>query len=364
MVNDHSNSLLGRHFRKDISFDLILFGIICVGLSFSMVYFDVFERWYHFTRFHEKWELDELFAVAIALLAAGSFMAVRHTIHLDKMIRQLHITEESLREERKIKAQNEKLASVGEIAGGMAHEINNALQPAIGMSDILKRRLENEDPKLTEYVNMIYESSIQARNIVQNVLAFARGRYMDIHFLEAVPAIENSLEMAATILPGGVRLETELAPANVPEFQPYFLINETGLSQIFSNLFKNASDAMNDQGEIKVSLVYEMWEASKADALNIVPGLYAKITVQDTGPGIPEETLKRIFDPFFTTKSVDKGTGLGLSTSFGLMRQFNGAIFAESISGQGATFYLLFPVLDESQRPEEKDEDEEDLFLV
>lgn len=353
------------HFRRDISFDLIVFGIICVTLSFALVHFDVFDRWYYFTRAHEEWELDELVIVVIALMSAGSFMAIRHTFHLDRMFKKLAATEEILKEERKIKAQNDRLASVGEIAGGMAHEINNALQPAIGMSDILKRRLEGQDPKLTEYVNMIYESSLQARNIVQNVLAFARGRYMDMHFVEIRPAFENALEMSMQILPEGVILKANLDPAYVPQKTPYILINETGLSQILSNLFKNAADAMKDKGIITLTLSYEEHDAQKAEMHGIPPGLYAKVEVRDNGPGIPENVMKRIFDPFFTTKSVDKGTGLGLSTSFGLMRQFGGTIYAvETSHFSGACFHLLFPVLDEEQRPEETDEKEEDLLLA
>ena len=354
-----------HHFKRDISLDLVLFGFICVCISFVMVYYDVFDRWYVFSRQHEEWELDELFIVAIALLAAGSFMAIRHTFHLDRMLRQLRDTEESLKEERKIKAQNEKLASVGEIAGGMAHEINNALQPAIGMSDILKRRLQGQDPKLGEYVDMIYESSIQARNIVQNVLAFARGRYMDMHFQELHSLVENALAMALPIVPPGIDVKIDLETDTAPEKSPFVLANETGLSQVFSNLLKNASDAMNEKGRVWITLAFENHDEAKADSHNTAPGLYAKITIKDNGPGIPEETLKRIFDPFFTTKSVDKGTGLGLSTSFGLMRQFGGSIYAESVLGQGATFYLLLPILDESQKPEiDYEDDEGDLSLA
>ncbi len=352
---------LALKFRKDTLVDIAIIGCVSVVLSGLMARFDIFELWHNFVHMHDEWDLNEVLVVVLSMLVAGTVLAVRHTIRLEKMNDQLEEMQGRLETEQDIKNQNEKLASIGEIAGGMAHEINNALQPAIGMSEILIRRLKDQDPKLTEYVTMIHDSSLQARNIVQNVLSFARGKYMDMHFVTVEEALNEALALSKPMVSATVDLTIDLGNVNAPAQTPYLLINETGLSQIFSNLFKNASDAMGQNGTIDVSLKYKIIDESLSKAHDVKPGPFVEITVRDDGPGMNKEILDKIFDPFFTTKPVDQGTGLGLATSFGIMRQFGGTIYAESKPREGASFYILLPVLKEEERPQ--DLPEEDLFL-
>lgn len=331
--------------KKDVIADVILSVCIIIPLSFAFMQYDVISWIDHAIHSENGFFINFIFYIFLATLVAGSVLAIRHTARLNTVIRKLEDVESTLRYEGQRKTEREKLASLGELAGGLAHEINNALVPSIGMSEIVKKRLEKTDPELAQYVNVIYESSLHGRKIVQNVLAFARGQDADHEIVDAAEVIHEGLALCAPLLPGTVALTTA-GLEEVADSGACIYVNRTGIGQILTNLLKNASDAMPGGGEISVRAERRMVGADFAVENDLAECEHLILHVKDTGTGMEDHVKRQIFNPFFTTKAVDKGTGLGLSTVYGIMRKLGGSITVDSAPGAGSTFSLYFPITD------------------
>ncbi|TFH34051.1 MAG: PAS domain S-box protein [Dehalococcoidia bacterium] len=235
------------------------------------------------------------------------------------------ITDERDRQERLYLT--DRLASVGEMASGIAHELNNPLTSVIGLSELLSE--EDIPEELREDVQAINEEAQRAAVIVRNLLTFARKHpptrqptqindvMQDVLKLRAYEHRVNNIEVA-------LYLQPELPLVSVDYFQ---------MQQVFLNVILNAENAVkdaNDGGTVSIS-------SERVDG-------HVRVCIADDGLGISRENMARIFDPFFTTKEVGKGTGLGLSICYGIMSQHGGRIYAESESGHGATFTIELPV--------------------
>ena len=234
-------------------------------------------------------------------------------------------------------AQSQKMQAIGQLAGGIAHDINNVLTVIIGFSDLL---LVNSagDPAFHDLVE-IKSNANRAANLVKQLLAFSRRQTLRPEVLSLNETISDLSVFLKRTLGEKVKLERDYG-------RDLWLVkaDQTELGRVLVNLAVNANDAMPTGGMLTIRTA----NISRADSLRIaergfVPGDYVECSVSDTGHGMSAEVLKKIFEPFFTTKDVGKGTGLGLSTVYGIVKQTGGYVFCESEPGVGTTFRIFLP---------------------
>jgi nitrogen-specific signal transduction histidine kinase/ActR/RegA family two-component response regulator len=237
----------------------------------------------------------------------------------------------------------QKMESVGTMAGGIAHDFNNILTGILGYASLLKYRL-GEQLDLQRFVQIIETSSLRAADLIRQLLAFSRGTQPEgFQLVSANRIIREASKLLESSLGKHVELELDLASS-----LPFIETNATQVQQAILNLCLNARDAMPGGGKMTVSTgVADLGREGAHTYRNLgaEPGQYVRISVRDTGVGIPKENLDKIFDPFFTTKEVGKGSGLGLSMVYGIVKNSNGYIHVESQEGKGTAFDLLFPVV-------------------
>jgi signal transduction histidine kinase/CheY-like chemotaxis protein len=232
----------------------------------------------------------------------------------------------------------QKLDSIGQLAGGIAHEFNNILAAILGYAGILEMRLGNDSPNLTA-VHRIISASERAASLTRGMLIFSRNQ---ITALEQIPLNSFIIRMKERLC----RLAGEEIQVDFhPDPKEMILNADVGqLQQLILNLFNNARDAMADGGRLTIStLSCRISGNEEGIPVGILPGNYALLTVTDTGHGIPPEKIDRIFDPFFTSREIGKGTGLGLSMVLGIVQQHEGFIKVSSVPGQVTTFSIWFP---------------------
>jgi two-component system NtrC family sensor kinase len=227
-----------------------------------------------------------------------------------------------------------KLASVGELAAGIAHEINNPvaimIEEAGWIEDILEDEEFQESENLDEFIRALEQIRTQGRRckeITHKLLHFARKTDSRIQEVQINDLIEELVALSAQKAKySNVTINTVLQK-DLPPLQ----VSETEVQQVFLNLINNALDAMEKKGGV-------------IDVTTFMEGDHIAVQVADNGPGIPEANLARIFDPFFTTKPVGKGTGLGLSICYGIIKKMGGEIDVHSVIGAGTTFRVLIPL--------------------
>ena len=245
----------------------------------------------------------------------------------DRII-QAVLIEQDVTERRRLEAiltQSEKLAAIGQLAAGVAHEINNPLTAIIANAQILHRELPpNSD--LQESVDLIARAGARATQVVRNLLDFARKEEYHLGVTDPNETIERALELVQhEILSRGVHLEFDPDP-NLPPI----LASQDHLQSVWLNLLLNAIDSLDKTpAEIHIA------------TLRVGNEIHVKVA--DNGKGIPSDRLTRIFEPFYTTKAAGRGTGLGLSVSHRIIRQHGGRIGVESQVGVGSTFTIVFP---------------------
>jgi len=233
--------------------------------------------------------------------------------------------------------QGEKLMSVGMLASGVAHEINNPLTIILGFTQILLRHVKADDPNHS-HLKDIEAASLRCKKIVSQLLLFAHQESISFDSIMINDIIDNSLDLVAFQLEtGNIRIEKKYQEDLPPVFG-----NLQQLEQVFINLLTNAKDAMPGGGTIEIST--RALAAPVTDSKDTQSGKLIEIVFSDTGPGIAQDVIGSIFDPFFTTKAVGKGTGLGLSVCQGIIDKHRGKIKAESAPGKGATFRIQLPV--------------------
>lgn len=222
--------------------------------------------------------------------------------------------------------QAEKLATLGELAAGVAHELNNPITAVIVNAQLLQRELDNKSVDI-ESVELIKRAGKRAQNVVRELLDFARQDPQQFQSIDVNTTIEQALSLVDRQWEStNVNLELKLA-----DDLPTLLGNGDHLQSVWSNLLINAHDALEDRpGDIRVT--------SRQDKDSIV------VLIEDSGMGIKPEDLQKIFDPFFTTKAPGKGTGLGLATCFRIIQEHKGVIDVESTLGQGARFTVKLPI--------------------
>src|SRR5881275_719746 len=247
--------------------------------------------------------------------------------------------EQELREKQEQLVQAGKLATLGELTTGVAHELNNPLNNiGLYVGNVIDRiRLgDDETEPLVSDLEKAMEQVRKATEIISHLRTFGRAARVSIELVDVDDVIERSLLLVQEQLRlRGIEVELELCPDEL-----LVLANPIQLEQVFINLLTNARDALADSKRKTIRI------ASSRDEERI------RIAFSDTGPGIPRELEQRIFDPFFTTKEVGMGTGLGLSITYSSLREYAGDISVTSRPGKGATFVIELPFADE-QPPQE-----------
>ncbi len=220
--------------------------------------------------------------------------------------------------------QSEKLAAVGQLTAGIVHDVKNPLAVIAGLAEELEEEI-GEQPGVDEHLRLIRKSAFRASNIVSDLLKFARQSDPELMRQDICSTVKSSLRLTDYLArKGNVKIKTEF---DAPEVMANY--DATQIEQVLINLIQNAIQAMPDGGRLNVHVRSN--------------GEWAEVDVEDSGTGIPEDTLGRIFDPFFTTKPEGEGTGLGLSVSYGIVKQHKGDIDVKSKVGEGTKFTIKLP---------------------
>lgn len=245
------------------------------------------------------------------------------------------ITEKKSLEQQFLRTQ--RMNTIGTLAGGMAHDLNNALSPVLLGVQLLRRKTSDENDR--KLLKMIETSAVRGADMVRQVLLFARGRGGEFERLDLGPLVKELEKMVRETFPKNIAVETFI-PRDLWPVQG----NLTQLHQVLLNLCVNARDAMPDGG--KLSFVADNVALTEAEAKEIPDGQSGKfisLAVSDTGTGMPPEVKAKIFEPFFTTKGEGKGTGIGLATVVRIMKSHGGFLRVESEVGHGTTFEIFIP---------------------
>ncbi|RMF87643.1 MAG: response regulator [Nitrospinota bacterium] len=252
------------------------------------------------------------------------------------LIREM--TQERLRQERIL--EQDRLATVGQLAAGIAHDFNNILNVIIGFSDLL---LQDTSLPATvqDKIALIAQQGKRASRLIRQILDFSRHSIAERRPLDLLPFLKEQVKLLQRTLPETIHLRLNWTPGEyLVEADP------THLQQILTNLAVNARDAMPEGGELQIQLSRLTLSTGEVPPVPGMPaGTWCVLTVADTGSGIPSDVLPHVFEPFFTTKPPGQGTGLGLAQVYGLVKQHQGWIDIASTVGQGTRVTLYFPAL-------------------
>ena len=245
--------------------------------------------------------------------------------------------EEKKRLEKQLR-QAQKMEAVGTLAGGIAHDFNNILSAVIGFTEMA---LEDAVPEsfLRRNMEQVLQAGMRAKHLVQQILAFSRQSDQELRPVQPKKIIVEACELLRASLPSTIAIRTRFRS------NAFTMSDPTQIHQVLMNLGTNAGHAMRAHGGT-LSIVLDetddlaIWRAQHPE---LTAEAYVRLTVSDTGHGIPEQVMDRIFDPFFTTKEYTEGTGMGLAVAHGIIKSHKGMIAVESQPGEGATFTILLP---------------------
>jgi len=242
---------------------------------------------------------------------------------LKKSHNQLKMSHQELEQAQAHLLRTEKLASIGQLSAGVAHEINNPLGTIMIYAHLLLKGMDKDDPRI-EDIELIIGEANRAKEIVQGLLSFARETKLRQGLMNVSDLLEDVLSLVINqSLFHNIRIEKSFV-----QDMPIIVADETKLKQVFLNIILNAAQAMEGNGKLTIS--------------TIIDKKHIKVKIQDTGPGIPPENMGKLFSPFFTTK--EKGTGLGLAISYGIVERHGGKIDVDSELGKGSTFIISLPI--------------------
>lgn len=253
--------------------------------------------------------------------------------------------------------QIQRIESIGRLAGGMAHDLNNLLTPIMGYSELIKKESGKESQ--TSYMaDQIFQASEKARVLVQQLLSFGRKQIMDIKVVDLNQVISTFYQILRRTIRESISINLNPAADN---FNIRADVNQ--IEQIIMNLAVNAQDAIGAKGTITIETAPMVLDEGYArQHASVTPGRYMMLAVTDDGCGMERDTMGKLFEPFFTTKPVGHGTGLGLATVYGLVKQHEGSIWVYSEPGKGSTFKVYFPIVDEEAVAEKATDDPQIQF--
>lgn len=265
------------------------------------------------------------------------------------------VTQQKQAEEEKAKMesqlrQTQKIEALGTLAGGIAHDFNNILSPIVMYTEIAMRKLPVDSPTRS-HLDQVLKSSKRASDLVDQILSFSRQTERQRIFMQVGPIVKESLKLLRASFPSTIDLRQ-----NIGADPDWVLADPTEVYQVVMNLCTNAAHALGDKGgllEVVLDNV-ELPEGRAAFGIEIKPGPYVRLSVRDSGRGIPPAIIERIFEPYFTTKEKGQGTGLGLAVVHGIVKLCAGGIAVASEPDRGTTFEVFFPAMriEELMEPE------------
>ena len=306
---------------------LITFPLIIEGSCFGFVGFDS-------VREKKRWTKDEISILKVLAELYTNLEKFRQT-EKEKTALQLQLQ------------QAQKLESVGRLAGGVAHDLNNLLTPILGYSELLFNDFDENDRR-KEHAKQIIHAGELAREIVRQLLAFSRKQTIEMKPVDLNEVLTGLEKLLRRTIRENIAIELALSPS-----LPLIQGDLRQLEQVIMNLAVNAQDAMPDGGTLTMeTMEIELDDHYSSTHQGVKPGTYVMLVISDTGFGMDRKTRERIFEPFFTTKEKNKGTGLGLATVYGIVKQHGGNIWVYSEPGKGTTFKIYLPVSRETDNHE------------
>jgi len=267
---------------------------------------------------------DEIGKLAVAL----NLMA--------EQLENITVSRDKLREAQALLVQASKLSSIGELAAGIAHELNQPLMVIRTGVQLYTRTIEKnmiDREQLLEDMKLFDRNTKRMMNIINHLRTFSRQS--EITLLESVH-VPQVIDDALSMISEQLRLKSITVKKIIPENLKPIRANANQLEQVFINLLTNARDAILDKNDSNGEIEIKIEDYSTQQTINVF--------IKDTGNGIPSDAIHKIFDPFYTTKDVGKGTGLGLSISYGIIKNLHGDIFVSETGADGTTFVLSLPV--------------------
>ena len=238
--------------------------------------------------------------------------------------------------------QRQKMESLGQLASGVAHELNNLLQPVMLSAELMKASVDKPDI-ITGASDKIIKNSKNAAKVIDDILVFSRNDHKGVEILPLGQTLLEVLESVRGMLPGTMSLAiAELYQDSMVKA----LVNKMDLIRILKNIVMNAAHAMEQTGQVDVVMDQMTLDETSAKTAGLDAGHFMRVDVSDTGRGIEPDHLEKIFDPFFTTRDVGGGTGLGLPIVYNILKSWNGTVTVKSEPGTGSTFSLYIPVLE------------------
>jgi PAS domain S-box-containing protein len=315
----------------------------------------------------EIYEMDKRFVrksgdLVWAHLAVSCFREEDHRVRF--VIASIQDITQRMQMEEQLR-QSQKMEAIGTLAGGVAHDFNNILAAIMGNAEMARLNLPPESP-VAGNIDQILKSSDRARDLVRQILAFSRRQEQERRPVDMCMIVSEAVKLLRAMVPTTIDIRQSVpADAHIVHADP------TRIHQVLINLCTNAAQAMETTGgvlEIEVASI-QINDRNQASYPDVSPGLYVRITVSDTGPGIEPQNMQRIFDPYFTTKAVGKGTGMGLAVAHGIVKDHGGTITVHSLRGKGATFLVLLPqisvkVVETTEPPQEIPRGCETILLI
>ena len=254
----------------------------------------------------------------------------------------LNLTKQKLFEERL--QQSQKMEAIATLAGGIAHQFNNALSPIVGYLELLKMDLESEGISIA-YISTMQEATERMAKLTNQLLAYAQGGKYQVQAVSLSSLIRDTLSFLEYNIPHFIHVDIDLEQKISIKADPAQI--QMVISAILQNAYESIGDATN--GRIKISLKNRRIDKSEISSQEIPPpGFYAYLAIEDNGKGMDRETAKRIFDPFFTTKL--EGRGLGMAASYGIIKNHNGYIAVKSELGKGTIIQVYLPMTEKKRK--------------
>jgi len=237
--------------------------------------------------------------------------------------------------------QAQKMEAIGTLAGGVAHDFNNILAAIIGYTELAGLQLA-DDHKAIGSLKEVLKAGHRAKDLVKQILSFSRQSQQELRPVDITPIVKEALKLLRASLPATIDIKQ-----NIESTMGTVQADPTQIHQVLMNLCTNAAHAMRREGgtlEVTIKKM-DVDTIAAREYADLHPGPYLRLTVKDTGHGIPSDILQRIFEPYFSTKGRDQSTGLGLAVVHGIVKSHRGIVLVESEPGQGTTFHVYLPLI-------------------